>query len=594
VELLYSETDQWEKEYKEVSREGASPKWPELDQYKGQLADGDQVLLEVISTALSIRRQLTKLYTYAHLRHDEDIANDYFKGMYGRILSVYYEFSEVSSWIEPEILALPEETLERYLLSETVADYRFYLERLVKQKEHTLSTHLEALLASAGKPLSASSQAFRSLNDADIKFKKVVDGQGTERELSHGLYGVYLRSPDRVLRKHALQEMHNRFLAYENTVCELLNGAVQSHLFQAKARKYGSCLEAALSPNNIDTSVYRSLIAAVKNGIAALHKYVGLRKKLLGQIEGPEPYDLHLYDMYVDCVPAKLAKDYTFDEAVQLVTDSVAPLGSEYQEALRRGLNQERWVDRYENKNKRSGAYSSGCYDSKPYILMNFNGLVTDVFTLAHEAGHSMHSYLSRLHQPYQYADYPIFVAEVASTFNEALLFEHMLKSASSKDERMYIINRKLEDIRGTLFRQTMFAEFELMIHEFAEKNVPLTPALLKDEYKKLNEFYFGPDAIIDEEIAIEWARIPHFYYNFYVYQYATGISAAEYLAKRVLNGGDKEREEYLSFLKGGSAQYPLDTLKMAGVDMSKPEPVQTVIDTFSSLVDQLQELTAS
>eukprot|EP00741_Cyanophora_paradoxa_P022096 tig00021434_g21331.t1 len=593
VETLYSDTGLWEKEFEEVCRDGQEPRWPEIEGLKGRLGEGPEVLRKAFDVSFELQRKMMKLYTYAHLRFDEEITNDKHKGMQSRIMSVFYDYGERTAWLEPEILALSQETIDRYLASAELSPYAFHLEKLVRQKPHTLSPEMEAMLSQSGKALGTAGKAFGALNDADIKFQKVKDGKGSELELSHGLFGVYLRSPDRELRKNAFNELHNRFTAYENTLCELLNGAVQSHVFGAKARKYDSCLHSALAPNNIPVSVYKSLIAAVRNGIPALHKYVSLRKKMLAKAEGADPasFELHLYDMYVNLIQDQAEMKFSWDEATKLVIDSVAPLGPEYQDALRAGLLEERWCDKYENRNKRSGAYSSGCFDSKPYILMNFQGQIQDLFTLAHECGHSMHSYLSRRNQPFHYADYSIFVAEVASTFNEALLANLMIRSAKSEAEKVYLINRRVEDIRATLFRQTMFAEFELMIHEFAEKNVPLTPSLLKEEYKKLNAFYFGKDATINEPIAIEWARIPHFYYNFYVYQYATGIAAAEYLADRVLNGGAKERDEYLSYLRGGSSKYPIDMLKVAGVDMTRAEPVEKVIGLFSKLVDDLEGL---
>jgi oligoendopeptidase F len=361
---------------------------------------------------------------------------------------------------------------------------------------------------------------------------------------------------------------------------------VQNHLFKTKARKYNTCLEASLYPKNINSDVYHALITAVNESLPALHKYVSLREKIMAC--GP----LHLYDMYVPLI-AEVDIKLTYDEAAEAVVESVAPLGSEYQNLLRQGLIKDRWVDRYENKNKRSGAYSSGSYDSMPYILMNYKGVLRDVFTLAHEAGHSMHSLLSHKNQPYQYGHYPIFLAEVASTFNEELLMQYMLERSSNVKEKIYLINEKIEDIRGTLFRQTMFAEFELLIHSLAESQTPLTPSRLNEEYRKLNEKYFGTSVIIDEEAVVEWARIPHFYYNFYVYQYATGISAALALAKRVQSGGPQEQSDYLNFLKSGCSRYPIETLKLAGVDMSRPEPVKEAIKKFESLVDELGTLIA-
>lgn len=584
VEALYTNAEAWEQEYLKAAKHGEEDLWPDLSLYRGRLGEGVETYVKALETLLSCSRQIEKLYTYAHLRHDEEITVDANKVNYEKILNLYHEFMRASSWFEPETLSLEDQILDEYIKAIPMQDYSFYLQKLCKRKEHTLPEALEELMALSGKSLQTASKAFSAINNADFRFGSVLDEKGEERELTHASYQVLLRDHDRTLRKNAFQKLHGKFATYENTLGELLSGQVQTHLFSAKARRYSSCLEAALFPKNIDAGVLHSLIEAVHTKIGSLHKYVALRKQIMGVEE------LHLYDMYVPLVP-QVDVTMDFDQAVAACVSSVQGLGSEYQELLQKGLVQERWVDRFENENKRSGAYSSGCFDSMPYILMNYKGDLRDVFTLAHEAGHSMHSLLSRKAQPYHYADYPIFVAEVASTFNEELLMVHLLEQTVSKEERIYLINQKIEDIRATLFRQTMFAEFELLIHTYAEKGGPLTPGFLKSEYRKLNEFYFGDSIIVDEEIESEWSRIPHFYYNFYVYQYATGISAALCLTDRVLQGGEKEREAYLNFLKGGGSAYPLDLLKSAGVDMTEKEPVLAAIGKFERLVDELESL---
>jgi oligoendopeptidase F len=498
---------------------------------------------------------------------------------------IFFDFQQECAWIEPELLALPADLIDDYMKSPELADYRFHVEKIVRMRPHTLSADKEELLAMAGKPLQAPPKAFSALNNADIKLGKITDSEGKEHDLTHGLYQMYLRSQDRVLRENAFKGMLNSFQGFENTIAELLYGQVQTHLFNAHARQYPTCLDAALFPKKIPLSVYRSLIQAVRGGLETLHRYVRLRKKILHLPE------VHLYDMYVPLVPQVDIK-MSYVEAEDAIIESVAPLGEQYQNALKRGLKSERWVDRYENKNKRSGAYSSGCFDSFPYILMNFRGILRDTFTLAHEAGHSMHSYLSKTSQPYHYSHYPIFVAEVASTFNEELLMNLLLNRFTKKEEKLFLVNEKMEDIRATLFRQTMFAEFELKIHELVESGAPLTPSLLKEIYYQLNADYFGPDAFIDDEIRIEWARIPHFYYNFYVYQYATGISAALSLAEKVLAGDSGARDNYLAFLSSGCSLFPIDLLKLAGVDMTTPEPVQAALRKFDSLLTELESLT--
>lgn len=581
VEFLYPTHEDWKKDYNVLIKTEQSPFWPELSQYKGKLGSGINTFKTVLGQVFSLDRNLSKLYTYAHLRHDEDITNDTFKVAYNKISAVLHGFSQEFSWLEPEILSLPEKTLESYLNAPELTEYKFHLEKLLRKKKHTLSAENEELLALSGLALQASHKAFSAINDADFKFGKVLDQSGNERDLTHAQYGLLMRDQDRVLRENAFKKYHGKYGEFENTLAELLNGQTQAHIFNARARKYPTALDAALYPKNIDVDVYHSLIQAVNENMSAHHKYVALRKKVLGF------KTLHLYDMNVPLTNA-VDINMTYEEAEQVVIDSVAPLGADYQNLLRKGLKEDRWVDRYENENKRSGAYSSGCYDSVPYILMNYKGIIRDVFTLAHEAGHSMHSLLTHKHQPYIYGDYSIFLAEVASTFNEDLLTRYLLDRTTNPQERIFLINQKVEDIRATLFRQTMFAEFELFIHTMGEQNVPLTPKLLKDEYLKLCKKYFGPDVVIDEEIASEWSRIPHFYYNYYVFQYATGISAALALSEKVVSGGSKEREDYLSFLKGGCSKYPIDLLQIAGVDMRKPDPVKNAIKKFSNWVGEL------
>ncbi|KAF3362270.1 Oligoendopeptidase F-like protein [Chlamydiales bacterium STE3] len=585
VEALFPSLADWQKEFVKFKNPEKDRSFEEILKFKGQLGTGPETLKQALESIFNYERKLTTLYTYAHLRHDEEITLDETKTAYNKARLAIYEFQTTISWFQPELLSLSDATIQSYLNSPVLKDYHFYLEKIFAFKPHTLTEDQEELMAQSMRALSASHKAFSAINDADFVFDKIRDSQGKERELTHGKYAIYMRSQDRPLRETAFKTYHEKYHSFKNTLCELLEGQVQAHLFHAKARKFNSCLEAALFPNHIDPSVYFTLIQAVHEKIHVHHRYMNLRGKLL------KTSPLHMYDLHVPLM-ADFDIRLPYKEAEDLVIDSTAPLGPEYQNILRKGLKDQRWVDRFENKNKRSGAYSSGCYDSLPYILMNYKDIIRDVFTLAHEAGHSMHSYFSHANQPYQYADYPIFLAEIASTFNEELLMQKMMARATTKEERIYLINQKIEDIRSTLFRQTMFAEFELKIHEYAEKGVPLTPKLLDEEYQKLNEFYFGPSVFCDKEIEIEWARIPHFYYNFYVFQYATGISAALALADKVKSGGDKEREDYLSFLKSGSSLYPIDLLLKAGIDMRAPLPVLAAIDKFDRLVTELEELT--
>lgn len=585
VAALYPSLEKWEEQYTRCVESTSSPHWPSLSLYRGRLKENPNLLKDALEAIFKVSRTLEKLYAYAHLRHDEEITLEASKNAFQRISSLLYDFQQETAWVEPEILSLPGNVIEEFLHSLVLGPYRFHLEKILRMRPHTLSADKEELLAMAGKPLQAPPKAFSALNNADLIFGNVKDEKGQEHPLSHGSYQVFLHSADRVLRKNAFCQMHEKYKEFENTLAELLYGEMQSHAFFAQARNFSTCLDAALYPKNIDPSVYHSLIQAVhKEGTRALHRYMKVRKKQLRVSE------LHLYDLHVPMVPhVDIRMEY--DEAEALVIESVAPLGSEYQNLLRKGLKQEQWVDRFENKNKRSGAYSSGCYDSFPYILMNFKGLLRDTFTLAHEAGHSMHSLLSKQHQPYHYSHYPIFVAEVASTFNEELLMHLLLKTRTKKEEKLFLINEKIEDIRTTLLRQTLFAEFELKIHSLVEEGSPLTPTLLKELYRQLNVEYYGPHVVVDPEIAIEWARIPHFYYNYYVFQYATGISAALALSQKVLSGETEAQKHYLSFLKGGCSKFPLDLLKMAGVDMTTPEPILSALRTFDSLLTDFETL---
>lgn len=584
VAALYPSLSSWKEEFQKLLTAEKPPYFPQLLAFKNQLSKGPGQIKAALEMLLDLSRRLEKLFTYVHLRHDEEITNDAHKQAFEKIRNLLSELDRESAWFQPELLSLSEEQIQRSLSDPQLAPYRFYLEKIFRMRPHTLTADQEELLALAERPLQTASKAFSSLNNADLRFGKVLDGQGKELELTHGLYQLYLRSPDRTLRENAFKQMQGVFASHENTLAELISGQVNSHIFHARARKFASSLDASLFPKNIDTAVYRSLISSVRAALPSLHRYVRLRKKLLKLNE------LHLYDLYAPLVP-QVEMKLEYSEAVSVVIDSVAPLGAPYQELLRKGLLTEGWVDPFENRNKRSGAYSGGCYDSFPYILMNYRGTLRDVFTLAHECGHSMHSLLSHTHLPYHDAHYPIFVAEVASTFNEELLTQTLLQRMTKKEERAFLINEKIEDIRATFFRQTLFAEFELQIHEDAEQGIPLTPTHLKKTFYALNCAYFGADAFVDREIEIEWARIPHFYYNFYVFQYATGLSAALHLAERVLRGDEGAAARYLTFLQSGGSRFPLDLLKVAGVDMCSPEPVLSTIRHFDNLVTELEKL---
>lgn len=584
VEALYPDLKSWQSDLEKSCRPHKQPHWPELIAFKDKLGSGAKTLKDFFELTFGTERKISKLFTYAHMRHDEDLANEDYKKAFNVISTIYYEFAQELSWAEPEILALPDSTIQNYLKDPVLADYRFHLERIVRQKPHTLTSDQEELIALAGKALSTSPSSFSAFNNADLKFPPIKDSKGNPQELTHAKYLIYLRSKDRELRKNAFQTLHRSFLGFENTIAELFKGHMEHHVFSKRARKYSSCLENSLFPNQIDTKVYTNLVSTVRKGLPILHRYVSLRKKVLKVDE------LHLYDLNVPLVESIDLK-YDYKTAEKMVIESVAPLGEEYQKVLHNGLEHDRWVDRFENKRKRSGAYSTGSYDSMPYILMNFQGGFHDLMTLAHEAGHSMHSFLSHKHQPYQYSNYPIFLAEVASTFNEELMFHYLMKQNLKPEEKAFLINQKIEDIRATFFRQTMFAEFELTVHNLAENNIPLTPGLLKETYRKLNIDFFGPDIVIDQEIDIEWGRIPHFYSNFYVYQYATGISAAHALFEKVMQEGEPARKAYLNFLSSGSSNYPLDLLQRAGVNMQSEHPIEATLKHFDRLLQELSTL---
>ena len=581
VEALYSDPQAWSREFAELRGGGSAPRWPQMNAYKGKLSDPDAAA-SFFELYFGLDRRLTKLYTYAHLRMDEDLGNDASKRDYGLISSLFHDFQQECSWVEPELLSLEEKDFKQLINTQALHPYQFFLSKMGRMRPHTLSAPLEEMLALSGKALDTSYRTFGALNNADLTFQPAIDSHGKTYPLTNGTYLSYMRSPDRNLRKSAFEHLHKGFEAHANTLCELINGQVQSHLYHAKARKFSTCLSGALFPHQIEPEVYENLIASVKKAQPIMHEYMALRKKLLGVSE------LHAYDSMAPLVK-EVQISMSYSEACETVIESVAMLGKKYQSDVKKGLIEERWVDAYETARKRSGAYSSGCYDSMPYILLNYQGTLNDVLTLAHETGHSMHSLLSRRNQPYMYAQYPIFVAEVASTFNEQLLLKTLKEKTTSREEKAYLINYEIEGIRSTIFRQTMFAEFELQIHRWAEEGIPLTPTLLKEYYLRLNRDYYGPDLVIDKELEIEWARIPHFYYNFYVYQYATGLSAALALFEKAQTS-EEAKSKYLAFLSSGGSQYPIDLLARAGVDMRSSQVVDAAMNRFRILLGELKE----
>ncbi len=556
---------------------------PGYDAFRGKLGESVDVVADCLRFDLELERLGDKLGTYAFLKETEDVANSKYQGMKARYIGIASRAAEAGSFFRPELLALPDDTLKAYLASPKLADFKLLLERLVRYKPHTLTTAEERLLAMQMEVNGTPRNVFDQLTDADLNFGTIEIAPGETIQLSHSSFMVCLENPKREVRKTAFHQFYAQFAAHANTLTATLSGSVKQDVYQARVRNYASAREAALFPDKVPVSVYDNLLSAVRTNLPAVHKYYAVRQRAM------KLPDIHFYDVYIP-IFSDLQTRTEWDDAVELVIDSLKPLGADYGNALAKGLRN-RWCDRFENKGKHSGAFSSGCYDSDPYILMNYQPDVLDhVFTLAHEAGHSMHSYLSKK-QPYQYANYTIFVAEVASTFNEQLLGEAMRKRATTDRERAYFINREIDDIRRTIIRQTMFAEFEKVTHELVEKNEPLTLDAIKAEYRKLLDAYFGPRFALDEELALECLRIPHFYRAFYVYKYATGLSAAIALAERVTKGGKAELDAYLRFLSGGCSKDPLDLLRDAGVDMETPEPVDAALRKFGKLVDELDSL---
>jgi oligoendopeptidase F len=504
--------------------------------------------------------------------------------MQGRFQNLATRAGQAASFIRPEILSIPDDRMQKMLAASELKPYHLYLQRMLRYRPYTLSDKEEKLLAMQGEMSQAAPRTFRQLHDADLKFGTVRDETGQKVELTNATYTKLLLSPERSVRRTAFHLYYREFAAHENSLASLLFGSIQKDVYYAQARGYPSALAQALFGDDVPQSVYDGLIAAVHGHLPALHRYYDLRRRRM------RLRNIHHYDTYAPIL-SEMKVHRTWQQAVETVIGSLGPLGDDYCSVLEQGLLR-RWCDRYPNQHKQSGAFSCGSYDGDPYILMNFKPEVfEDVFTLAHEAGHSMHSYYSAKHQPFLYYHYTIFVAEVASTFNEQLLIEHLLKNAQSDKERAYLINRELDDIRGTIFRQTMFAEFEKITHALVESGEPLTVEAFKAEYGKLLEMYFGPKFIIDPQLSLECLRIPHFYRSFYVYKYATGMSAAIALSQRVLNGGKRELQDYLNFLKGGCSKFPLDLLRGAGVDMSTPAPVNAALDHFERLVSELDEL---
>jgi len=579
TEDMYASDEAWEQEMATLAEDQK-----ELAAYVGKLGESGAVLLAYMEKMEQVNAKAELLANYCMRKSDEDTRVAKYQAMVGKFMSVIVGLSAACSFETPEIMEISDEKMEQFYAQEPGLErYRRYLTKLRRRKEHILSPAEEKLLAAAGEMASAPDTIYGAFADADIKFPDAVDAQGNKHPLSQGTFVACESSEDRVLRKSAFENLYHTFGDFKNTAAAVLNAQGKQLKFFSDARKYDSTLEAALDRTEVPTSVYLNLIEAVHQNLDKMHRYVRLRKKLLGVEE------LHFYDVYAPLL-SDVSRKIPFAEAKQTVYDSLAPLGEDYRRVLKEGF-ENRWIDVYQNEGKRSGAYSAGA-SVHPYVLLNYTGTLDSQFTLAHEMGHALHSWHSNKYQNPVDADYVIFVAEVASTCNEALLMEYLLGKTTDKQERAYLINHFLEQFKGTLYRQTMFAEFELNIGRMIGEGKTLTAEALCAEYKRLNEMYFGPDMVSDEEIALEWARIPHFYYNYYVFQYATGYSAAIALSRKILAEGKPAVQDYIRFLSGGCSKSPIDLLKDAGVDMTSPAPVNQALQLFGELLDEMEALT--
>ena len=578
TEDMYASDAAWEQELATLAEYKGI-----LAGYAGRLSESGQVLYDYLYKMEMTDAKASLLGNYCMRKADEDTRNATYQAMTGKFMSTVVELSAALSFETPEIMEISDETLEDfYAACPELERYRRYLTNLRRKRAHILSAAEEKLLAAAGELSQAPDTIYGMFADADIKFADALDGNGNPHTVSQTTFVPIQNSTDRVLRKNAYESLYKGFGDFKNTAAALLNAQNKQLKFFADARRYDSAFEAALNNTNVPTSVYLNLIETVHKHMDKMHRYVRLRKKLLGVDE------LHFYDVYTPLVE-DVEKKIPFAEAKQTVYEALAPLGEEYRRILKEGF-ENRWIDVYQNEGKRSGAYSAGAA-VHPYVLLNYSGTLDSQFTLAHEMGHALHSYLSNKHQNPIDADYVIFVAEVASTCNEALLMEYLLNKTTDKKERIYLINHFLEQFKGTLYRQTMFAEFELNIGKMVAEGQTLTADVLCAEYRRLNEAYFGPDMVVDDQIAVEWARIPHFYYNYYVFQYATGYSAAIALSQKILSEGESAVKDYLDFLSGGCSKSPIDLLKGAGVDMTGPEPVEAALELFGRLLDEMDEL---
>ena len=576
---LFVSDEAWQEAFDAVQT-----KIPKLAAYAGRLDESAATLYEYVKLDEEVSKEASPIFNYAQRKYDQDTREPKYQAMAGKLTSLMVALRSATAFELPEMMKIEDETLEQFYKDEPGLElYRLAFSRMRDKREHILSDAEEKLLAAVGETTGTASDIFSKLTNADLKFADAEDGEGKLQPVSNGSYGLHMDSADRVLRKNAYESMYNGYGSVKNTLAAAIDGHMKQLKVNAAVRKYPNTLSAALSSTRVPENVYHNLISTINSNLDKLHRYVSLRKKLLGMDE------LRMYDIYTSMVPGS-EMEIPYEEAKQIVYEALAPLGEDYRKVLQEGFDN-RWIDVYENVGKRSGAYSSGGSDPHPYVLLNHKDNLDSMFTLAHEMGHALHSWYSNHNQPQVYRNYVIFVAEVASTCNEALLMQYLLNKTTDKKERAFLINHYLDKFKGTLFRQTQFAEFELRMNELCAQGQPLTADLLSREYRALNEKYYGPDMVSDELIATEWARIPHFYYNYYVYQYATGYSAAIALSRRILREGEPAVKDYLNFLSGGCSKDPIDLLKGAGVDMGSPAPVQSALDLFGELLDEMEIL---
>ena len=576
---IYKTEDDWKKDYEEVKNEIEKVK-----DFKNTFLKDGQELYKFLEYDEKVSRKLEKLYYYAHLNYDSNTLDEKYKVMNNMVTDLFSKYDELSSYVTPEILKLDKEKLDSFYKDEPrLKDYKFNIDDIYRFKEHTLSEEQEKILSNLSKCLSNPEETYETLTDSDFDYEYITDENGKKVKFNESNYSIFIKSKDRNVRKKAFEMLHEKYASYKRTITSTYKGEVETNVVTAKIRNYDSAIKASLYQDNVDESVYNNLIKVVNNNLDVLYKYYDIKKNILNLDE------LHMYDTYVNIIKES-NKKYSFDEAKKIVINALLVLGDEYNSILSKAF-EEKWIDIYHSKGKRSGAYSSGNYDVNPYVLLNYEGTLNDVSTLAHELGHSMHTYFSCHNNPYQYSSYRIFVAEVASTVNELLLANYMLKNSNNKEEKLTIINHILDLYKATLYRQTMFAEFEKITHEKRENGEVLTSDLLSDIYYNLVKKYFGDNVVCDDLIRFEWARIPHFYYNFYVYKYATGIAAASYIVDGILNKKEGALEKYIKFLKTGGSMYPIDELKIAGVDMNDENVILSAIKTFENYLNEFIEI---